>query len=314
MKQSKKIVVLLIAIIIASGFSIPTKAEENLLSTGTDNVYYKCQGKPMTPQTDDTHGDNKITSVDLGSVKILNNTFFTDKNNVYYVSTFNYYCYFYKLAGADAATFKVLNDLYEKDRNNVYYNSFYHGGPSINKVQSADATTFEVFKEDKEYGMDKTNMYFQGKILSKQNLSITNNGLYNNLKGKIILKAESNGEAYYISPSKKNMYSLSRPVIAFRVMREQGVGITNANLEKIAVGGSCPSYDQNCDIRSSNNSIFANSQKGKILLRVEGNGEAWYINPNNAKRYFLGRPTDAFNIMKTLGLGISNANFDKLIK
>jgi hypothetical protein len=48
-------------------------------------------------------------------------------------------------------------------------------------------------------------------------------------------------------------------------------------------------------------------------LQVEKNGEAWYINPNDLKRYFLGRPTDAFNIMRTLGLGISNANFDNLI-
>ena len=110
------------------------------------------------------------------------------------------------------------------------------------------------------------------------------------------------------------MYSLSRPVIAFRVMREQGVGISNANLKKIPVGGNCPSYDQSCNIQSGVNSSFANSQKGKILLQVEASGEAWYVNPQDSKRYFLGRPTDAFNIMKTLGLGISNVNFERLIK
>lgn len=45
---------------------------------------------------------------------------------------------------------------------------------------------------------------------------------------------------------------------------------------------------------------------GKILLRVQHRGEAWYVNPDNGQRYFLGRPQDAFNLMRSLGLGISN--------
>ena len=52
--------------------------------------------------------------------------------------------------------------------------------------------------------------------------------------------------------------------------------------------------------------------KGKILLQVESHGEAWYVYPDNMQRYYLGRPSDAFNIMKTLGLGISNADLAKI--
>jgi hypothetical protein len=58
--------------------------------------------------------------------------------------------------------------------------------------------------------------------------------------------------------------------------------------------------------------IFAGEQKGKTFLQVEQKGEAWYINPNDRKRYFLGRPTDAFKIMKDLGLGISNKDFKNI--
>ncbi|MCK5460021.1 DKNYY domain-containing protein, partial [Candidatus Parcubacteria bacterium] len=54
------------------------------------------------------------------------------------------------------------------------------------------------------------------------------------------------------------------------------------------------------------NTDFAQKQAGNILLQVEMNGEAWYVNPNDNKRYFLGRPMDAFNVMRFLGLGISN--------
>ncbi len=48
---------------------------------------------------------------------------------------------------------------------------------------------------------------------------------------------------------------------------------------------------------------------GRILLQVEANGEAWYVNPVDAKRYYLGRPADAFYLMQTLGLGISETDW-----
>ena len=47
----------------------------------------------------------------------------------------------------------------------------------------------------------------------------------------------------------------------------------------------------------------ASTWSGYILLQVEKNGEAWYVYPKDEKRYFLGRPADAFNIMKKLSLG-----------
>ena len=57
---------------------------------------------------------------------------------------------------------------------------------------------------------------------------------------------------------------------------------------------------------------FANSHKGQILLEVEHKGESWYVNPSDGRRYFLGRPADAFNIMRHLGLGIANKDFASL--
>lgn len=50
---------------------------------------------------------------------------------------------------------------------------------------------------------------------------------------------------------------------------------------------------------------------GKILLQVQGRGEAWYVNPADQRRYYLGRPEDAFDVMKKLGIGITNANLRK---
>lgn len=48
---------------------------------------------------------------------------------------------------------------------------------------------------------------------------------------------------------------------------------------------------------------------GRIILDVQQNGEAYYVYPVDERAYYLGRPDDAFEIMRTLGLGISNTDF-----
>lgn len=60
------------------------------------------------------------------------------------------------------------------------------------------------------------------------------------------------------------------------------------------------------------NHSFANSQKGKIFLQVESHGEAWYVNPADGKRYYLGNGDSAFEIMRYLSLGISNQNLSNI--
>lgn len=55
---------------------------------------------------------------------------------------------------------------------------------------------------------------------------------------------------------------------------------------------------------------FADIQKGKIFLQVESHGEAWYVNPRDGKKYYMGRPDDAFKIMQYLGLGITDKNLN----
>lgn len=45
---------------------------------------------------------------------------------------------------------------------------------------------------------------------------------------------------------------------------------------------------------------------GNILLQVESKGEGWYVFPDDKKKYYLGKPADAFSIMRNLGLGIKH--------
>ena len=48
---------------------------------------------------------------------------------------------------------------------------------------------------------------------------------------------------------------------------------------------------------------------GRILLQVQDHGKAWYVSPVDYQRYYLGSPADAVQVMRKLGLGISNATF-----
>ncbi|MDP2630102.1 MAG: hypothetical protein Q8P56_01720, partial [Candidatus Uhrbacteria bacterium] len=126
--------------------------------------------------------------------------------------------------------------------------------------------------------------------------------LQEKLSGRILLQVEEKGKAWYIDPSTQSRAYLGRPADAFRVMRELGLGITNNDLAKIATS----------DLSTATNATFAKKLAGKILLQVQENGEAWYINPVDLKRYFLGRPSDAFSVMRGLGLGISNKDMSTI--
>lgn len=54
--------------------------------------------------------------------------------------------------------------------------------------------------------------------------------------------------------------------------------------------------------------------RGRILLQVKSHGEAWYVNPVDGKRYFLKDGDAALEVMKKLGLGISNEDIEKIPK
>jgi len=52
--------------------------------------------------------------------------------------------------------------------------------------------------------------------------------------------------------------------------------------------------------------------KGRILLQVESHGEAWYVNPPDGQRYYMADGAAAYNIMRNLGVGISNRDLEKI--
>ncbi len=173
------------------------------------------------------------------------------------------------------------------------------------------------------------------------------------LKGRILLQVEAHGEAWYVNPNDSKRYYMKNGTIAYNMMRNFGLGITNIDLKKIPIGidnrleeqdsdndglhdkmeealGTDPNnpdsdsdtYPDGHEIKNgysplgpgklSSDINFSNKLKGKILLQVESKGEAWYINPEDGKRYYMKDGDSAYEIMRFLSLGITNSDLEDI--
>lgn len=121
------------------------------------------------------------------------------------------------------------------------------------------------------------------------------------LAGKILLQVESYGRAWYVHPVEHTRYYLRDGDMAYTIMREQSLGISNKDLAKIRTQAG-QSYDY----------ALTERLKGYILLQVESLGEAWYVHPDTGIRYYMKNGEAAYNLMREYSLGISNEDLDTI--
>ncbi|MFA6255417.1 MAG: serine hydrolase [Patescibacteria group bacterium] len=129
----------------------------------------------------------------------------------------------------------------------------------------------------------------------------TETDLAQQLSGRILLQVESYGRAWYVDPIGKERYYLQDGNMAYEIMRNMSLGITNADLAKIPTARG-----------QKANSKLVNRLLGRILLQVEKNGEAWYVNPTDGIRYYLKDGQAAYELMRKFALGITNENLAKI--
>lgn len=129
---------------------------------------------------------------------------------------------------------------------------------------------------------------------ARQEVVKIDSGLVSRLAGSILLQVENKGQAWYLEPVSRSRYFMGRPSDAFNLMRTFGLGAKQVDVVRF--------INQGAPVRLA----------GRIILAVEANGEAYYVNPDDLKLHYLSRPVDAFQIMQDLSLGISNDNIRKI--
>jgi len=130
--------------------------------------------------------------------------------------------------------------------------------------------------------------------LEKNLVKKINKALAKRLSGRILLQVQEHGEAWYVNPMDLLKYYMGRPADAFAMMRKFGLGVSEKDYNNFVKNGVPARLD------------------GRILLRVQAHGEAYYISPTDGKMSYMGRPADAFALMRKFGLGITNADLRQI--
>lgn len=191
------------------------------------------------------------------------------------------------------------------------------GRSAVASVATGPYLAVYVSKSNKEYGQP---FYANNGLFQKVNIAVNQKGLISadqafkvnipaapsttsnsntaastGLKGRILLQVEDKGQAWYVNPGDGKRYFLGRPADAFKLMRRFGLGISNADFATL----------------ESNPGAWMRLA-GRILIKVEDDGRAYYFDGVNRSLHYLGRPSDAFNVIRNLGLGISNQDLNKI--
>lgn len=113
------------------------------------------------------------------------------------------------------------------------------------------------------------------------------------LSGRIVLQVQDKGQAWYIFPPNNQRYFLKNKDEAFQKLIQLGVGISNRDFANLS--NKIPS-----------------KLLGRVLIKVEDRGQAFYLDPENKTLFSLKNSDDVLKLIKTRGLGIKNADLEKI--
>jgi hypothetical protein len=112
------------------------------------------------------------------------------------------------------------------------------------------------------------------------------------LSGRILLQVQSHGEAWYVNPKNNERYYLGTPAETLAMIRRLATGLSETEFASWKNGA--PAWAD-----------------GHLYLRVQSHGEAYYVD-QTGRWHYLGRPTDAWQLLKNQGIGISNNDLAKI--
>jgi hypothetical protein len=116
------------------------------------------------------------------------------------------------------------------------------------------------------------------------------------VSGYILLQTQSHGEAWYVHPVFGKRYYLKDGPTAYQMMRSFGLGVSEKDYASMEGG----------------NTALKAKLRGRIVLRAQAKGEAYYIHPKTLVMHYLADGDEAYRVMRLYSLGITNADLGKL--
>lgn len=119
-------------------------------------------------------------------------------------------------------------------------------------------------------------------------------------RGRLLLQVEDGGRIWYVQPISGERFEVTFSN-ALPLFQTFAVGISNVNLDKIAVSHETRNGDR----------TLASRFKGQFLLQVEDGGRIWYVFPDTLKRYEV-TWENLMSLFRSLAMGITNVDLYKI--
>ena len=126
------------------------------------------------------------------------------------------------------------------------------------------------------------------------------------LEGAMLLDVEGNGEVYYVDPVDGGKEYLANGASAHALLERRALGINEENFAGLDQG------TEKDEPSVCGRNELATRLRGRIVLRVEMNGEAWWILPTNCRAYYVGTHEAAYELMRKFSLGIIKKNLARI--
>ena len=126
--------------------------------------------------------------------------------------------------------------------------------------------------------------------------SKTDTKLVKSLSGKILIQSESKGEFWYVNPKDGKRYALTSSNAALKTLKTLGTSMSAANIKKI-----------------KSDATFRKKYIGQVLFQTGSKGDIYYISFDGRYNY-LKDGASTLAAMKKLGVNVSNANLNNIVK
>lgn len=120
--------------------------------------------------------------------------------------------------------------------------------------------------------------------------------LVSRLRGYILLDVQSHGEAWYLNPTDNSRYYMKDGAIAYEMMRSFGLGISEVDYQRLEAGDMA----------------LRGRLLGRIVLRAQAHGEAYYIHPKTAAVHYLKDGPAAYEVMRFNSMGIVSSDLNRI--